>query len=174
MSNDCQFERLTRQCAFDQIIPNFLTQTSWRLYEISQPSNCLCTTNHFLTNALAPMVDMVLMVCHSGFQCLLSTLWAKFKSGSAECRILTLVVFNSWYICKARQASLPPTITSSGCSSTTSTTISLDSIASEASHASWTARQRKLAAIRRETQLHCGVTPGPAVCNLAAPAFWLK
>ena len=24
------------------------------------------------------------------------------------------------------------------------------------------------------TQLHCGVTPGPAVCNLAAPAFWRK
>ena len=72
------------------------------------------------------------------------------------------------------QASLPPTMTSSGCSSTTSIKISMDSKASEASHASWTARPRKLAAMRRETQLHCGVTPGPAVCNLAAPAFWRK
>ena len=69
----------------------------------------------------------------------------------------------------SRQASLPPTMISSGCSSTTSTITSLDSMALEASHASWTARRRKLAAMRRETQLHGGVTPGPAVCNLAAP-----
>ena len=32
------------------------------LYEIRQPLTCLCTTSNFLTNAIVPMVKMVIIV----------------------------------------------------------------------------------------------------------------
>ena len=33
-----------------QTTSNFLTQASWRLYEIRPPPTCMCTTSNFLTN----------------------------------------------------------------------------------------------------------------------------
>ena len=48
--------------ASGQINSNFLTQASWRLCEIRQPPTSLCTTSNFLTNAIVPMVKMVIIV----------------------------------------------------------------------------------------------------------------
>ena len=45
-----------------QITSNFLTQASWKLYEVRQPPTCLCTTSNFLTNAVVLMVEMEIMV----------------------------------------------------------------------------------------------------------------
>ena len=36
-----------------QTTSNFLTQESWRLYEVKQPATCLCVTSNFLINTTA-------------------------------------------------------------------------------------------------------------------------
>ena len=46
VTDDYQFERSTRQCLSSQITCNFLTQASWRLYEIRQPPTSLLLLCH--------------------------------------------------------------------------------------------------------------------------------
>ena len=57
---DC--EDWVAMCASGQITSNFLTQASWRFYEIRQPPTSLCTTSNFLMFAMVIMVAMVMVV----------------------------------------------------------------------------------------------------------------
>ena len=63
LTNDSSFRAIdAAMCASGQITSNFLTQASWRFYEIRQPPTSLCTTSNFLMFAMVIMVAMVMVV----------------------------------------------------------------------------------------------------------------
>ena len=63
LTNDSSFRAIdVAMCASGQITSNFLTQASWRFYEIRQPPTSLCTTSNFLMFAMVIMVAMVMVV----------------------------------------------------------------------------------------------------------------
>ena len=63
LTNDSSFRAIdAAMCAYGQITSNFLTQASWRFYEIRQPPTSLCTTSNFLMFAMVIMVAMVMVV----------------------------------------------------------------------------------------------------------------
>ena len=48
--------------AYGQITSNFLTQASWRLYEIRQPPTSLCTTSNILMVAIVMVVRLLMVI----------------------------------------------------------------------------------------------------------------